>query len=59
MEDQISPQVKKERAATLRALGKAKKRKFLQKVSSARPLDAIVESKSRCTTENYINVKTD
>ena len=56
MEDQISPQVKKERAATLRALGKAKKENFYRKFIG-KTLDAIVESKSRCTTENYINVK--
>ena len=56
MKDQISPQVKKERAAALRDLGKAKKENFYRKFIG-KTLDAIVESKSNCTTENYINVK--
>lgn len=56
MQDQISPQVKKERSAELRALGKTKKEDFYRKFIG-RTLDAIVESNSRCTTENYINVK--
>ncbi len=56
MQDQIPPQVKKERSAELRALGKTKKEDFYRKFIG-RTLDAIVESNSRCTTENYINVK--
>ncbi len=56
MQDQIPPQVKKERSAELRALGKTKKEDFYRKFIG-RTLEAIVESKSRCTTENYINVK--
>lgn len=56
MKDQISPQVKKERAAALRDLGKAKKENFYRKFIG-KTLDAIVESKSNCTTENYISVK--
>ena len=56
MKDQISPQVKKERAAELRALGKTKKENFYR-TFIGKTLDAIVESRSNCTTENYINVK--
>lgn len=56
MKDQISPQVKKERSAELRALGKTKKEAFYRKFIG-KTLDAIVESKSNCTTKNYINVK--
>ena len=56
MKDQIPPQVKKQRAAELRALGKTKKEAFYRKFIG-KTLDAIVESKSNCTTENYINVK--
>ena len=56
MKDQVPPQVKKERAAALRALGKTKKENFYRKFIG-KTLDAIVESKSNCTTENYINVK--
>lgn len=56
MKDQIPPQVKKQRAAELRALGKTKKENFYR-TFIGKTLDAIVESKSNCTTENYINVK--
>ncbi len=56
MKDQVNPQVKKERAAELRALGKTKKENFYRKFIG-KTLNAIVESKSNCTTENYINVK--
>ena len=56
MKDQISPQVKKERSAELRALGKIKKESFYRKFIG-KTLDAIVESKSSCTTKNYISVK--
>ena len=56
MKDQIPPQVKKQRAAELRALGKTKKEAFYRKFIG-KTLDAIVESRSNCTTENYINVK--
>ena len=56
MKDQVSPQVKKERAAELRALGKTKKENFYR-TFIGKTLDAIVESKSNCTTENYINAK--
>ena len=56
MQEQIPPQVKKERSAELRALGKTKKEDFYRKFIG-RTLEAIVESKSRCTTENYINIK--
>ena len=56
MKDQVSPQVKKERSAELRALGKTKKETFYRKFIG-KTLNAIVESKSNCTTENYINVK--
>ncbi|MXW22888.1 MAG: tRNA (N(6)-L-threonylcarbamoyladenosine(37)-C(2))-methylthiotransferase MtaB [Candidatus Dadabacteria bacterium] len=56
MKDQISPQVKKERSAELRALGKTKKEDFYRKFIG-KTLDAIVENKSNCTTKNYINVK--
>ena len=56
MKDQIPPQVKKQRAAELRALGKTKKENFYRKFIG-KTLDAIVESRSNCTTENYINVK--
>ena len=56
MKDQIPPQVKKERSAELRALGKTKKEAFYRKFIG-KTLDAIVESKSNCTTKNYINAK--
>lgn len=56
MKDQISPQVKKQRAAELRSLGKTKKENFYRKFIG-KTLDAIVESKSNCTTKNYMNVK--
>lgn len=56
MKDQISPQMKKERAAVLRNLGKRKKENFYRQFIG-KTLDAIVETKSNCTTKNYINVK--
>ncbi len=56
MKDQVSPQVKKQRAAELRALGKTKKENFYR-TFIGKTLDAIVENKSNCTTGNYINVK--
>ena len=56
MKDQVSPQVKKQRAAELRALGKTKKENFYR-TFIGKTLGAIVESKSNCTTENYINAK--
>lgn len=56
MKDQIPSQVKKERSAELRALGKAKKEAFYRKFIG-KTLDAIVENKSNCTTKNYINAK--
>ena len=56
MKDQIPPQVKKQRAAELRALGKTKKENFYRKFIG-KTLDAIVEGKSNCTTRNYINAK--
>ena len=56
MKDQVDPRVKKERAASLRDLGKKKKEDFYRKFIG-KTLDAIVESRSNCTTNNYINVK--
>ena len=56
MKDQIPPQIKKERSAELRALGKTKKENFYRKFIG-KTLDAIVEGKSNCTTRNYINAK--
>ena len=56
MKDQVDPRVKKERAASLRDLGKKKKEDFYRKFIGE-TLDAIVESRSNCTTDNYINVK--
>ena len=56
MKDQVDPRVKKERAASLRDLGKKKKEDFYRRFIG-KTLDAIVESKSNCTTSNYINVK--
>ncbi len=56
MRDQISPQVKKERAATLRELGKRKKEKFYRKFIG-KTVEAIVESRSNCTTRNYMHLK--
>ena len=56
MKDQVDPRVKKERAASLRDLGKKKKEDFYRKFIG-KTLDAIVESRSSCTTDNYINVK--
>ena len=56
MKDQIDPRVKKERAASLRDLGKRKKEDFYRRFIG-KTLGAIVENKSSCTTDNYINVK--
>lgn len=56
MEGQVNPGVKKQRAAELRELGKRKKEAFYRKFIG-RTLEAIVESGSRCTTKNYMNVR--
>ena len=56
IKEQISPQIKKQRAAALRSLGRRKKENFYRKFVG-KTLDAIVENKLNCTTNNYINVK--
>lgn len=56
MKDQVDPRVKKERAALLRDIGKRKKEDFYRRFIG-KTLGAIVESRSSCTTDNYINVK--
>ena len=56
MDGQIDPTAKKERSRKLRELGSRKKIKFYKNFIG-KELNTLVESKSRGTTDNYINVK--
>lgn len=56
MQDQIKPEVKKERSKILRELGSRKKIGFY-KSFVGKELSTLVESRSKGTTDNYINVR--
>ena len=56
MQEQVEPGIKKERSRMLRELGSKKKINFY-KSFIGKELNTLVESKSRGTTDNYINVK--
>jgi len=56
MDEQVQPRTKKERSRILRELG-AKKKKMFYKNFIGKELNTLVETKSRGTTDNYINVK--
>ncbi len=56
MEDQIAPEVIKERSKILRKLGESKKKTFYKQFIG-RSLPMIMETRSRGTTDNYIAVR--
>ncbi len=56
MQKQIETEVKKERSRILRELGSRKKISFYKKFTGKK-LNTLIESKSRGTTDNYINVR--
>ncbi|MGI9534042.1 MAG: tRNA (N(6)-L-threonylcarbamoyladenosine(37)-C(2))-methylthiotransferase MtaB [Thermodesulfobacteriota bacterium] len=56
MEEHVEPEIKKERSRKLRELGSRKKIEFYKNFIG-KELNTLVESKSRGTTDNYINVK--
>jgi len=56
MDNQIDPNIKKERSKSLRQLGLIKKTKFYS-TFIGRELNTLIESKLRGTTDNYLHVK--
>lgn len=56
MQEQIEPEIKKSRSKILRDLGLKKKIRFYRSFIG-KNLKTLVESRSRGTTDNYINVK--
>ncbi|MGH7884288.1 MAG: tRNA (N(6)-L-threonylcarbamoyladenosine(37)-C(2))-methylthiotransferase MtaB [Thermodesulfobacteriota bacterium] len=56
MDNQINPKIKKLRSRILRELSREKKDNFY-KSFIGRTLNAIVEGRSKCTTDNYISAK--